>query len=124
MIEEAKGPIDPKVLKRPLRHLEGEAKWKDIEDIVKRWERRKPQEAASIRAYAKSTREGLKDVKYGMMGGRKETRAVGGGGTRIGVVIHPELLSYIQAFHPTFLDTKEDLHEFKKRFPAFRIPEA
>lgn len=110
-------------LKMPRRQLTGEAKWKDIEDLINRWARRNPQAAYQLEKYVKATKEGLLDKKHGLMGGKSK----GGDNapaTRIGVVIHPELMNYIQAFYPGFMDTKDDLHEFKRRFPKFKISEA
>lgn len=99
----------------------GEAKWKDIEDLINRWARRNPQAAYQTERYVKAVQEGLKDKKHGLMGGKADE--ANNPATRIGVAIHPELMNYIQAFYPNFMDTKEDLHEFKKRFTKFRIPE-
>lgn len=107
-------------LKKPIRHLTGEAKWKDIEDLVRRWARRNPREFMATKEYVNEIKEGLKDKKFGMMGGAKNGI---GGGTRIGIAIHPQLMTFIQAFYPDFMDSNSDLAEFKKRFPAFRIPE-
>lgn len=102
--------------------LTGDEKWKDIEDLMNRWARRNPKGAYEMEMYIKEMRASLTDKKYGVMGGKadKETGIT----NRIGVAIHPELMSYIHAFYPTFMDSKDDLHEFKKRFPKFRIAES
>lgn len=101
----------------------GEAKWKDIEDLINRWARRNPQAAYQTEQYVKAVQEGLKDKRHGLMGG-KSKGDVNVPSTRIGAAIHPELMNYIQAFYPDFMDSKNDLYEFKKRFAKFRIPEA
>ncbi len=98
----------------------GEAKWKDIEDLINRWAKRRPREAWENEQYVKQAQADLIDKKHGLMGGKADEANLPS--TRIGVAIHPELMNYIQAFYPTFMDTKEDLHEFKKRFPKFRVP--
>jgi hypothetical protein len=98
----------------------GEAKWKDIEDLINRWAKRRPQLAWENEQYVKQAQADLIDKKHGLMGGKTDEANLPS--TRIGVAIHPELMNYIQAFYPTFMDTKEDLHEFKKRFPKFRVP--
>lgn len=104
-----------------MRHstLTGEARWKDIEDLINRWARRNPKGAIENEQYVKEVQSTLIDKKHGLMGGKADT--ANNPGTRIGVAIHPELMNYIQAFYPTFMDTKEDLHEFKRRFPKFRV---
>lgn len=113
---------DKNFQKMKFSTLTGEDKWKDIEDLMNRWARRNPSGAVMNENYIKATREGLLDKKHGLMGGKAGENNEGA--TRIGVAIHPELMNYIQAFYPTFMDTKEDLHEFKKRFPKFRVSEA
>lgn len=103
---------DTGFLKAPRPQKKGDAKWRDIEDLINRWAKRNPQAALLNEQWIKEAREGLKDKKY----------AAGDIG-RWGVSIHPELMNYIQAFYPDFMDTKKDLHEFMKRFKKFRIPE-
>lgn len=102
-------------LKMPRRTLKGDAKWEDIEDLINRWAKRNPQAALETEAYLKETQAGLLDKKHG----KSTANAMG----RMGVVIHPELMQYIQAFYPQFMDTKAEMHEFMKRFPKFRVPE-
>lgn len=120
---ELEATSNPAFQKIKFSSLTGDAKWKDIEDLINRWARRNPAGAYMTEKYIRATREDLIDKKHGLMGGK------GGGdtnapNTRIGVAIHPELMNYIQAFYPTFMDTKEDLHEFKRRFPKFRVSES
>lgn len=101
------------LMKNDIRNLEARAsmsvsaKWKDIDDLVKRWARKFPQEYQDNMGWVKSDRE-----DYLM----KPTREL-----RKGILIHPRLMIYIQHFHPTFLDTNQDLKEFSKRFPAFVV---
>jgi len=120
---ELSGSGDTNFLKMPRRQLTGEAKWRDIEDLINRWARRNPQGAIQTEQYIKQVQAGLLDKKHGLMGG-KSKGDVNIPGTRIGVAIHPGLMNYIQAFYPDFMDTKADLHEFKKRFPKFRVSES
>lgn len=109
-------------LKIPRRQLKGSAKWADIEDLINRWAKRFPREAYELEKYVKDISGGLYDKKHGLQGGQNNKENLTN--MRIGVAIHPHLMQYIQAFYPDFMDSKEDLHEFKKRFPKFRIPEA
>lgn len=111
------GQFDENVLKKPIKHLTGDAKWRDIADLIARWGRRNPDAMQLTIDYAKDLQEGLKDKQHGQMGGGNTA------GTRIGVVIHPELMNYIQAFYPDFLDSNEDVAEVKRRFPKFKVPE-
>lgn len=106
---------DTGFLKAQRRNLKGEAKWKDIEDLINRWAKRNPQGARDNEQWVKEAQAGLADKKHGTVKGMA--------GGRIGISIHPELMNYIQAFYPDFMDTKEDMHEFMKRFSKFRIPE-
>lgn len=99
-------------LKAHRPQLKGEAKWKDIEDLINRWARRNPQGALLNDRWLKEAKASLKDKKYA-------TKELG----RWGVSLHPELHEYILAFYPDFLSTKEELHEFMKRFSKFRVPE-
>ena len=102
-------------LKTRRSQLTGDAKWKDIEDLINRWAKRNPQGAIDNERWVKESHDSLKDKKYG------KTKGMGEG--RIGISIHPELMQYIEAFYPDIMSTKDDLHEFMKRFPKFRVPE-
>ena len=84
-------------------------KWKDIEDLTQRWIRRCPNAYRLNMQWVQEARIEYKQEKY-------QTRDF-----RKGIVIHPSLLTYIQQFHPTFLDTKDDLRNFSTKFPAFNI---
>ena len=113
---------DTGFLKARRPQHQGDAKWKDIEDLINRWAKRNPRGALLNENYIKSTREGLLDKKHGLMGGKADEK--NNPSTRIGIAIHPELLAYIQAFYPKFMESKDDLREFKKRFPKFRVSES
>lgn len=119
---ELSGNADDKFLKMQRRTLTGEAKWGDIEDLINRWARRNPRGAYELEQYIKQSQENLLDKKHGLMEG-KSKGDINIPATRIGIALHPELLQYIEAFYPKFLSTKAELHEFKKRFKKFRIPE-
>lgn len=114
---ELTGYGDSGVLKMKPRQLTGADKWRDIEDLINRWAKRNPRGALELEQWIKETRGGLHDKKFGRM----KNSALANG--RLGVMIHPELLAYIQAFYPSFLETKDELHEFQRRFPKFQIPE-
>jgi len=111
-------------LKHSYSHKVGEARKKDIADLVKRWVRRNPEAATENMRYNKQARQELMDKQFGLMGGHSDSKAVGSNsGTRLTASVHPELISYIQAFYPDFLDTKEELIWFRKTFKGFSIPE-
>lgn len=116
MIELSKS-ADDNILKMKPSQLTGTAKWKDIEDLINRWARRNPEGALMNEQWIKEARGGLFDKKYAKM----KNNALAGG--RLGIILHPELLAYIQAFYPRFLETKDELHEFEKHFPKFLVPE-
>lgn len=115
MIEVPKNSVNPITLKKPVKHLKGEAKWKDIEDLINRWAKRNPRGAAENMRWVQEAKADLTDKKFAT----SNAEAIG----RFGVSIHPELMNYIQAFYPEFMDSKDDLHEFMKRFKQFRVPE-
>lgn len=115
------GDSNSDFLKIHRKQLKGEAKWKDIEDLINRWAKRNPAGAYANEKWIKEARETLIDKKFGKMGGKEDKTT--GITNKFGVSIHPELIQYIQAFYPDFMDSKKDLHEFMKRFPKFRVPE-
>lgn len=108
---------DSGFLKAQRRNLTGAAKWADIEDLINRWARRNPRGAWDNERWLKEAREDMVDKKHGTL------KNEGMAGGRFGVSIHPELMSYIQAFYPEFLQTKDELHEFMRRFPKFKVRE-
>lgn len=99
-------------LKMQRSTLTGAAKWRDIEDLINRWAKRNPRGAWENDQWLKEAQASIKDKKFA-------SKELG----RWGVSIHPELMQYIQAFYPDFLETKDELHEFMKRFKKFRVPE-
>lgn len=106
------------LMKVPYSNLEGDAKWKDIEDLINRWAKRNKKAAYEMDLYLQQTRAGLTDTKFATM----DNEAMAGG--RHMLSLHPELLQYIETFYPKFLSTKDEMHEFMKRFPKFSIPES
>ena len=115
---------DSSVLKMKSSNLQGEAKWKDIEDLINRWARKRPQRAIEHERYLREVRGNFVGNKWGFIDqfndAGKQKKTVDGG-TRISVSIPDELMQYIEAFYPKFLETKDELQEFKKRFPKFCI---
>jgi hypothetical protein len=111
IITQADGEV-PKMTRTPLK---GEARWKDIEDLINRWAKRDKIGALELEESIKDVRENLTDKEHGVL----ENDAMAGG--RIGIMLHPTLEQYIKAFYPDFLETKDDLHEFMRRFPKFKV---
>lgn len=97
----------------------GDARWKDIDDLIKRWKRRNPQGYEDNMAYVQEKRDSLKDTKFGEWTDDKNRKM----GTRIGLAIHPELLNLIESFYPDFMTKKGDVGEFGKRYKQFQIPD-
>lgn len=97
----------------------GEARWKDIDDLIKRWKKRNPQGYEDNMAYVQEKKESLADKKFGEWtdGNKKKM------GTRLGLAIHPELMNLIESFYPDFMTKKGDVGEFGKRYPQFQIPD-
>lgn len=97
-------------------------KWDDIEDLVARWVARNREETEYTFKYIAAVKQGLIDSTYGSQvkqkGGALQTS-----GARHGLAIPPGLMLYVQKFYPDFMDTKEDMREFHRKFPAFRIAE-
>lgn len=115
---------DDNFLKVGRRDLKGEEKWRDIADLINRWAKRNPAEAFALQKHILELKSVSKDSKYGFIDGPKKVRGAGGGGTRLGIALMPSLLQYIEFFYPDFLKTKDELHEFEKRFPKFLVPES
>lgn len=107
---------DSGVLKMQRSSLKGEAKWKDVEDLINRWAKRNPRGAIENEKWVKESNAGLNDKKFA----KSSSEAMG----RLGVSIHPELLQYIEAFYPDLFSTKDGLHEFMRRFKKFTVPES
>ena len=105
---------DSGFLKMNRSQKTGSEKWADIEDLINRWAKRSPQKARDLEQYIKNTRGGLYDAKFA-----KTTESLG----RMGLAIDPDLEMYIKAFYPDFMSTKDEMHEFMRRFPKFCIPE-
>ncbi len=112
---ELSGTGNKDFLKMKKSNLKGDAKWKDIEDLINRWARRNPQAALDNERWVKDAHADLRDKKFG----KSSAEAMG----RIGLSLHPELLQYIEAFYPDLFNTKEGLHEFMRRFKKFTVPE-
>lgn len=108
---------DESLWKVKSRNLTGDAKWKDIEDLINRWAKRNPRAAWEMMQVIEETRGNLFDKKHGTL----KNEALAGG--RLKIVIHDELMQYIQVFYPKFLESKTELHEFLRRFPKLSIPE-
>ena len=98
------------------QELSGEAKWKDIEDLVRRWAKRNPRRFREMVVYNK---EKLSDSMHNNQHGELKEEAMANG--RAAISIDPELLNYIETFYPNIISTKESLHEFMKRMPGFNI---
>lgn len=109
--------MDDNFLRVQYSHKTGDAKWKDIEDLINRWAKRNPRGAYELELSLRATREGLTDKKFGVM----NNEAMAGG--RHMITLHPELLQYIETFYPKFLSTKDELHEFMNKFPKFKVPD-
>lgn len=92
----------------------GEARWKDIDDLIKRWKKRNPQGYEDNMAYVQEKKESLADKKFGEWGNS---------GTRLGLAVHPELMNLIESFYPDFMTKKGDVADFGKRYPQFQIPD-
>jgi hypothetical protein len=112
---ELTGNKDSAFLKMKPSQKTGDAKWKDVEDLINRWARRNPQGAIDNERWVKESHLDLKDQKFGA------SNNMGGG--RLGVSIHPELAQYLEAFYPDLFSTKDGLHEFMRRFKKFTVPE-
>jgi len=91
--------------------------WGDIEDLIKRWGKRYPKKMRENIQWVVQARAEAKDPKYGEWseGNRKL-------GTRLSIIIHPELLNYIETMYPQFLKENSHVATFKKRFKAFVVP--
>lgn len=103
----------------------GEAMWEEIDDLVKRWTKRNPVGANYNRYFNQGVRDGLAKQGKGVTATLDSESKGGKAGIRTSSVIsvHPELVSYIEAFYPRFFESKENVRKFGTIYKMFRIPE-
>jgi hypothetical protein len=93
-------------------------RWEDIADLIDRWKRKNPEGYKQNMDYVAAVKEELKDDKHA------EWKADDKGtGMRLGLMIHPELMTFIEHFHPEFMKSNKDVKEFGRRFNNFQIPQ-
>lgn len=114
---ELTGSSDSNILKFKPQPKTGDAKWKDIEDLINRWAKKQPQRAYELEMTLREARQEVADPEFAKM----NNNAMADG--RLQLILDPGLEEYIKVFYPKFLETKTELHEFMRRFPKFRIPE-
>lgn len=92
--------------------------WKAIEEMVKGWMERSPEEFQAFKVHLTDTREVQIDPKFGRTRNQDQER-------RLTLVLPQALMSMIRSmFKADELQMDKQFYaEFARRFPFFRIPE-
>lgn len=85
--------------------LQGD-RWENIAHVIRWWSKKFPQNSRQLKDDVSRARADAGN-------------SVPGRATRLGLLIDPRLMFYIQRFYPDFLDTKEDMRTFGRKFPQF-----
>ena len=83
-------------------------KWDNIAMLIDKWHKKFPQDSIRLKQDIKQARD---DYKHD----RRERPM------RMGLMIDPRLMYYIQRFYPDFLSSNQDLRTFSEKFPQFVI---
>ena len=93
-------------------------RWEDIADLIDRWKRKNPEGYKHNMEFVAHVKAELKDDEHAEW---KMNKA--GTGMRLGLMIDPGLMGYIEHFHPEFMKSNKDVKEFGRRFPKFQVPQ-
>lgn len=88
--------------------------WNEVSDLIDRWGKRCPEEMQENLAWVKNARDGLDDKEFG-------TGSTGS--LRMGLILHPNLVAYIEEFYPHIFSDNRNIKEFANKFKKFAIPE-
>lgn len=87
--------------------------WADVGDLIDRWSKRFPQELADNMAWVKEAKTQLTNEL-----GESES-----GNLRLGLLLHPSLMGYLEHFYPKLFGKNENIKAFAEKFSKFAIPE-
>jgi transketolase len=93
--------------------------WDDIVDLTRRWAKKFPEKMELNKQWVEQARYENTDKKFAEW---KDERGKGTG-TRKVLLIHPELLNYLETMYPQFLKEKGDVAKFLKKLPMFKVPD-
>lgn len=94
----------------------------EIIDLANRWASRNPDQMRDTLEYIRGVQDGLIESTFARENKSLTSPGLKSGGMRFGIAIPPGMMNYIQTFVPDFLDTKEDMQFFMRKFPALRVP--
>lgn len=81
-------------------------RWENIAHVIKWWHKKYPVDSRRLKDDIARARADADN-------------SVPGKAMRLGLLVDPRLMFYIQRFYPDFLDTKEDMRAFGRKFPQF-----
>lgn len=87
--------------------------WADVGDLIDRWSKRFPQELSDNMAWVKTAKEELTNEL-----GESES-----GSLRLGLLLHPSLINYLEHFYPKIFGSNDNVKSFAEKFSKFSIPE-
>lgn len=88
--------------------------WRDVGDLIDRWSKRCPEDLKSNLVWVKDARDGLDD---------KEFANSQEGSLRMGLILHPNLIKYLEEFYPDIFSENKNVKKFAEKFTKFAIPE-
>lgn len=88
--------------------------WNEIGDLIDRWSKRCPKDLELNLAWVKDARNGLDDKEFAS----GETGLI-----RMGLMLHPNLLAYLENFYPDLFKSNRNVKQFAHHFKKFAIPE-
>lgn len=88
--------------------------WNEVGDLIDRWSKRFPAELKDNLDWVKDKRDGLDDKEFG------ESKE---GSLRVGLLLHPTLIHYLEQFYPDVFSSNSNVKEFANKFKKFAIPE-
>lgn len=91
-----------------------EVNWNDIADLIERWSKRVPDDLALNMSWVEEAKKGLDDKEFGT--NKSDTM-------RLGLLLHPTLINYLEEFYPTLFSDNKNVKTFAEKFKKFAIPE-
>jgi len=87
--------------------------WADVGDLIDRWSKRFTEELSDNMKWVE---EAKKDLKNEL--GESESKNL-----RLGLLMHPSLMNYLEHFYPKLFASNENVKTFAEKFSKFSIPE-
>lgn len=88
--------------------------WQEVDDLINRWSKRFPEDLKMNLEWVKESKENAVDKEFG----NNET-----GSMRLGLLLHPSLIMYLENFYPDLFSSNENVRDFSNKFKKFTVPE-